>query len=96
MLGPMPWCSMAVTRVRAHGFMFNSNSAACTGVGAALGVFGLAWGLSTSCCPVQPCVGSIAHLLDCLTPLSAFQPCVWCFVIALGWLHMLELVQGSW
>jgi len=62
-LGPTPWCSVAVTQVRAHGLAIDSNSAACTGVGAALGIFGLALGLSTSCCPVQPCVESIEHPL---------------------------------
>ena len=35
-LGPTPWRSMAGTRVQAHGFAFDGNSAVCTGVGAAL------------------------------------------------------------
>ena len=38
-LGPTPQRSMAVTRVRAHGFAFDGNSAVCTGVGATLGIF---------------------------------------------------------
>ena len=43
MLGPTPWCSVAVTRVQAHGLAIDSNSAACTGVWAALGFLALHW-----------------------------------------------------
>ena len=38
-LEPTPRRSMAVTRVRAHGFAFDGHSAVCTGVGATLGIF---------------------------------------------------------
>jgi len=99
-LGPTSWRSMAGTRVRAHGFAFDGNFSHlhwCWGrVGSINPMLDFVWGLSTSCCPVQPYIGSIEHPLGRSTPLWAFQLCVWRFVVALGWPHTPMLVQGSW
>jgi len=63
-----------------------------------LGFVGLAWGLSTSCCPVQPCVGAVGSIENPLgfEPPLRIQLRIWCFIVALGWPHTPALVQESW
>jgi len=95
-LGPMPWCSIARTHVRAHGFVFDGNSAICSSVGAAFVRSTPPWALLALRWVFRPCAVPFSLALGRSNIHWAVRPrfgrfsLVWCFVVALGWPHKNE------